>query len=119
MKTANHSTIDAVFSRRDGHGNLAHYGIEASGFILVVTLNGGDLGYASDELITVTLEFPGRPEVPQPFEWPGRESGERTDMQYNRARHYDPAVGRWLADEPLGYDVGEAHLYPWPVLERE
>lgn len=29
--------------------------------------------------------------------------GEATDLQSNPIRHYDPTVGRWLNEEPIGY----------------
>jgi RHS repeat-associated protein len=28
---------------------------------------------------------------------------EATDLQFNRTRWYDPAVGRWLNEDPVGF----------------
>jgi RHS repeat-associated protein len=33
----------------------------------------------------------------------GREADSETGLQYNRARYYDPKVGRWLSQDPLGF----------------
>ncbi len=33
-----------------------------------------------------------------------RELDTATDLQYNRARWYDAGVGRWLSEDPLGFD---------------
>ncbi|NEZ65245.1 hypothetical protein D0962_21115 [Leptolyngbyaceae cyanobacterium CCMR0082] len=30
---------------------------------------------------------------------------------YYRARYYDPAVGRFISEDPLGFDAGDANLY--------
>jgi hypothetical protein len=32
-------------------------------------------------------------------------------LQYNRARYYDPATGRWMSQDPLGFDAGDSNLY--------
>ena len=38
-----------------------------------------------------------------------REFDTATDLQYNRARWYDPEVGRWLSEDPLGFVAGDAN----------
>jgi len=48
-----------------------------------------------------------------PFAWEGRELDTEAGLQYNRARHYDPAVGRWLSQDPLGLEAGEENLSPY------
>jgi RHS repeat-associated protein len=39
-------------------------------------------------------------------------------LQSNELRHYDPSVGRWLDDEPIGYQP-VADLYRYPVNRPE
>jgi RHS repeat-associated protein len=34
-----------------------------------------------------------------------------TGLQNNLNRWYDPAVGRWLSEDPIAYDAGEENLY--------
>ena len=41
----------------------------------------------------------------------GREADSETGLQYNRARYYDPKVGRWLSQDPLGFAAGDGNLY--------
>jgi RHS repeat-associated protein len=46
--------------------------------------------------------------------WPepvGREFDSATGLQYNWARYYDPAVGRWLTQDPMGFSAGDKNLY--------
>jgi len=41
----------------------------------------------------------------------GRSLDEETGLTHYRARWYDPAVGRFLSDDPSGVDGGSANLY--------
>ena len=45
------------------------------------------------------------------FGYTGRERDEVTGLMYYRARYYDPAVGRFLSEDPLGFAAGDANLY--------
>ena len=39
--------------------------------------------------------------------------GETTDLQFNPIRHYDPTLGRWLNEEPVGCNAGNANVYSY------
>src|SRR5262249_29957590 len=45
------------------------------------------------------------------YAWTGRERETETGLQYNRARYYDPATGRWVSQDPIGYSGGDNNLY--------
>ena len=45
------------------------------------------------------------------FGYIGRDWDEDVELQYNRARWYDPATGRWLSQDPIGFAAGDANLY--------
>jgi RHS repeat-associated protein len=47
------------------------------------------------------------------FVWNGREYDVSDAIQYNRARYYDSTAGRWLSQDPLGYESGDGNLYPY------
>ncbi len=36
------------------------------------------------------------------------------DLQFNHTRHYDPTVGRFINDEPVGY-AGDGDLHRYAV----
>lgn len=38
--------------------------------------------------------------------WQGREHSWSTGLYYFRLRHYDPTVGRWLSNDPIGISGG-------------
>src|SRR5262249_47369343 len=41
----------------------------------------------------------------------GREYDAVLQLQYSRRRTYDPAMGRWLQEDPNGMLAGDANLY--------
>jgi len=40
------------------------------------------------------------------FQYTGRDYDSETGLRYYRARYYDPAVGRFLSEDPIGFDGG-------------
>jgi RHS repeat-associated protein len=47
------------------------------------------------------------------YQYTGREFDSVTGLQYNRARYYDPTVGRWTQEDPLGFTGGVSNLYQY------
>lgn len=45
------------------------------------------------------------------YAWTGREWDAEIEMQYNRARYYDPTNGRWVTQDPMGFFAGDSNLY--------
>ncbi|MFN8738580.1 MAG: RHS repeat-associated core domain-containing protein [Pirellula sp.] len=45
------------------------------------------------------------------FGYTGRSWDTDVNLQYNRARWYDPQTGRWLSQDPIGFAAGDANLY--------
>jgi RHS repeat-associated protein len=45
------------------------------------------------------------------YQYTGREFDRETGLQYNRARYYDPKIGRWTSEDPKGFDAGDANWY--------
>ena len=43
----------------------------------------------------------------------GREFDAETGLQYNRARYYDPGTGRFLSEDPSGFDSGTVNFYAY------
>ncbi len=57
------------------------------------------------------------------YKWTGREWDAEAELQYNRARFYDPAVGKWISRDPLGFEAGDSNLYRYvnnqPVMKTD
>jgi RHS repeat-associated protein len=49
--------------------------------------------------------------APGLYDWTGREFDVETGLQYNRVRYYDPGTGRWISQDPMGFDAGDSNLY--------
>jgi len=56
----------------------------------------------------ILSETPGGPQLP--FAFTGRELDRETDQYYYRARYYDVAVGKFLSEDPIGFQAGDANL---------
>ncbi|MEZ6061267.1 MAG: RHS repeat-associated core domain-containing protein [Planctomycetaceae bacterium] len=44
------------------------------------------------------------------FKFTGREYDAETGLYYYRARYYDPTLGRFISEDPLGFSGGDANL---------
>jgi RHS repeat-associated protein len=44
------------------------------------------------------------------YQFTGREHDPDTDLQYNRARWYDPKSAQWMSEDPIGFSAGDANL---------
>jgi RHS repeat-associated protein len=75
----------------DAFGNIVdetHY--DANGAVVT----GGQAGY-----------------VDEAFAFTGRYFDKSTGLQNNLHRWYDPNVGRWLSEDPIGFAAGDPNLY--------
>jgi RHS repeat-associated protein len=43
----------------------------------------------------------------------GREWDDETGLYYYRARYYDPKIGRFLSEDPIGFAGGDVNLYAY------
>ncbi len=57
----------------------------------------------------------GTEAIPQPFKFVGQHGvmNEPNGLYYMRARYYDPRVGRFISEDPLGFDGGDVNLYAY------
>ena len=49
------------------------------------------------------------------YHWAGREYPCETALQLHRVRCFDPRIGRWLNEDPLGYEAGDGDACPYPA----
>ena len=45
------------------------------------------------------------------FGYTGRMFDDATGLQNNLNRWYDPTVGRWISEDPIGFAAGDANIY--------
>jgi RHS repeat-associated protein len=44
------------------------------------------------------------------FAFTGAMFDAETGLQYQRARYFDPAAGRWISEDPIGFSAGDGNL---------
>jgi RHS repeat-associated protein len=45
------------------------------------------------------------------YQWTEGEFDAETGLQYNRGRYYLAEIARWLSEDPMGFEAGDANLY--------
>ncbi len=50
------------------------------------------------------------PSLDFPFAITGREYDRETGLYFYRARYYDPSIGRFISEDPLGFAAGDTNL---------
>lgn len=87
----------------DGNGNT---------IALTDSLRNTVSGYAYDAFGTVVDQSEY---IPQPYKFVGQHGvmAEPNGFHYMRARFYDPNVGRFISEDPLGFDGGDLNLYAY------
>lgn len=99
-----------------GTGRIYHFHTDLVGTPLEVTDEAGELAWAGryqawgrvgrgeDQAINAKIE--------QPLRFPGQYADENTGLHYNTFRYYDPDVGRFISQDPIGLMGGE-NLYAY------
>ena len=54
---------------------------------------------------------PTNTNFPSRYQFTGREFDSFTSLQYSRARFYDPKLGRFISEDPIGFGGGDVNLY--------
>ena len=49
--------------------------------------------------------------IGNPFMFTGREYDSETGLYFYRARYYDPKIGRFISEDPIGFEGGDLNLY--------
>ena len=101
---------DEVFARTDGDRTTTYI---RDGLGSVIGLADADGSIAT----TYTYDPFGTTSAsgdtdPNPYGYTGRELDE-TGLYYYRARYYQPEIGRFLSEDPLGFNAGDANLYAY------
>ncbi|MBQ6828642.1 MAG: RHS repeat protein, partial [Thermoguttaceae bacterium] len=103
----------ALVGQTDGAGTTAIYASDALGSTAALTgPNGETLNrYAYDQHGAVLA---ATETVDTPFQFVGTQgvmTGVSSELVQMRARWYDAATGRFVSEDPLGYNAGDANLY--------
>ena len=83
---------------------IYYYHYDGSGNVIALSDSSGNTAetYAYDVFGTVNTTG----SIGNPYFFTGRRFDTETGLYYYRARYYDPAIGRFLQPDPIGYDDG-------------
>jgi RHS repeat-associated protein len=101
-------SVDEVFTRADGSGAFTPLK-DALGSTIALVNSSGSIAtaYSYDPFGNTTTA--GAVSA-NPSQHTGREN-EGNGLYYLRARYYSPLLGRFVSEDPLGFQGGDANLY--------
>ncbi|PKN35756.1 MAG: hypothetical protein CVU61_02735 [Deltaproteobacteria bacterium HGW-Deltaproteobacteria-19] len=124
-----------LLAEADKDGNILHYYIHGKGLLAVVAETPtrmycyhynatGSTIAMTDEAQTVVNQYSYDPhgyilnqqeQIPQSFKYVGQYGvmAEPNGFYYMRARYYDPQAGRFVSEDPSGFEGGDINLYAY------
>jgi RHS repeat-associated protein len=102
--------IDEIFSRADFTGNFTPLKDALGSTIALVDASGNLVTqYSYDPFGNTTVSGAANSNA---FQYTGREN-EGNGLYFYRARYYSPLLGRFVNEDPLGFDGGDVDLYAY------
>jgi RHS repeat-associated protein len=92
-------------------GTTSYYEVDGLGTATSLSNAAGALAqtYTFDSFGNLTASSGS---LTNPFRYTGREWDTETNLQFSRFRYYDPSVGRFLTEDPLGFKAAP-NFYPY------
>jgi len=100
LKYVHGSAIDQPLAREDGTGVLSFLHADALGSIIGMTNSSGAVIASRRYDAFGNLELG----AVNGYAFTGREWDSETGLAYYRARYYDPKVGRFISEDPIGFE---------------
>ena len=102
--------VDQVLAQESGAGEVVWHLADHLGSIRDLVDNNGNSfnHFVYDSFGNVVSESGS---VISRFLFTGREWDEEIDLYYYRARYYDATVGRFIGEDPIGFEAGDSNLY--------
>jgi RHS repeat-associated protein len=103
--------IDQILARVNVNGDADFYVTDHLGSVRQIVGTDGtilnEINY--DSFLNVVSET--NPSAGDRFKGAGREWEAAADLYFNRARWYDPSIGRFIGEDPLEFKAGDSNLY--------
>jgi RHS repeat-associated protein len=103
--------VDQILARVNSLGTAVWYQTDIRGSVRNLTDNSGAVAdtISYDGFGNVTTE--STPSFGDRWKFTGRELDSETGLLENRWRYYNPSVGRWTNQDPIGINEGDMNLY--------
>ena len=118
----NADRLTGIDTKTSGNAVIASfsYTLDATGNTVAIT-DGSENVVNSYDYSPFGMILSETEAFPQPFKYVGKLGVmSEGDFYYMRARYYDPLVGRFISEDPKGFDGGDVNLYVYagnnPVL---
>ncbi len=106
----------AAIEKAKRGSRIYHFHTDVVGSPQEVTDESGEVAWAGEYAAWGRVKEDGRTlpqaRIDQPLRYPGQYSDESTGLHYNTFRYYDPDVGRFINQDPIGLAGGE-NLYQY------
>ena len=111
-----HTEAAAVVDSTTHEPHVYHFHTDLVGAPLELTHQAGELAWAGKYSAWGKVEMGEDvarvPRVDQPLRYPEQYADENTGLHYNTFRFYDPDIGRFISQDPIGL-VGGSNLYTY------
>lgn len=101
--------VDEILGRTDSSGDTYWYMTDGLGSVRDIFDEWGSSAYHTGyDSFGSKISTTGTGDR---FGFTGREHDAALNLYYYRARFYDPATGRFLSKDPIGFEAGDTNLY--------
>jgi RHS repeat-associated protein len=88
-----------------------YYLSDGQGSITAITNEGGDVLQEYWYSVFGEVLAQSADSIENPFTYTARESDIETGLMYYRARFFNPQIGRFISEDPIGLNAGDYNLY--------
>jgi RHS repeat-associated protein len=104
--------VDQILAQDKGNGNVSWDLMDQLGSVRALVGNDGVLRnrYEYDAFGSLNSSMVGATDDSR-YRYTGREFDAETGLHYYRARYFDSNSGRFIGQDPIGFDAGDSNLY--------
>ncbi|WP_414529508.1 Ig-like domain-containing protein [Nodularia chucula] len=105
------ANVDELIARYNSDEGTNWYLTDRLGTVRDVVNSVGNLINSIDYDSFGQIAGQTNPNLDDKFAFTGREYDKETGLYYYRARYYDPSLGRFISQDPIGFGGQDANLY--------
>jgi RHS repeat-associated protein len=102
--------VDELFARTDSSGNTSWYLTDQVGSVVAIVSTSAVLDQITYDPFGNIVTQTDSAEADR-FMFAGMEYDSTTGLYFDHARYYDAAIGRFIGQDPEGFNAGDTNLY--------